>query len=236
MRQLNSNQQILYARFLLHRQFYLAIKAYYGYPLDQLLHQVHVKHQPNKKWRYQCVNYILAGLIIEKATGMSLGDFTQKYLWTPMGAEHTAYWGKDKSSGYPRSFCCLYATARDFAKLGLILLHNGHWNNQQIIPENYIKQMLNPASQLKYKWLRKVDFYKLGLWIYPRKKIKVYYFAGVYGQYIFVLPDKNAVIVRLGQMVNQLDVMRIPPDVPLYLKIGTEILNQYENQNPQLKK
>ena len=88
--------------------------------------------------------------------------------------------------------------------------------------------MFTPAKQLKYKLLRHNDFYKLGLWIYPRKKYKAYYFAGVLGQYIFILPRENAVIVRLGQMVNQLNVMRIPPDVPLYLKIGTEILKQYD--------
>ncbi len=205
-------------------------KAYYGYPLDKLLSEIHVKHTPDKKWRYQCVNFILAGLIIEKASGMDLGEFTQKYLWTPMGAENRALWGRDKHSGYPRSFCCMYATPRDYAKLGLILLHNGQWNGKQIIPASYIEQMLTPASHLRYNLLRKVDFYKLGLWIYPRKKYKAYYFAGVFGQYIFVLPEQNAVIVRLGQMVNQLDVMRVPPDVPLYLKIGTDIIRQYEQK------
>ncbi len=205
-------------------------KAYYGYPLDKLLKTIHVKKTPNKRWHYQCGNYILAGLIIEKASGMSLGDFTQKYLWTPLGATHYAYWGKDKISGYPRSFCCFYATARDFAKLGLLVLHKGYWNGQQIIPEDYIEQMFTPAKQLKYKLFRHNDFYKLGLWIYPHKKYKAYYFAGVLGQYIFILPEQNAVIVRLGQMLNQLNVMRIPPDVPLYLKIGTEILDQYKTR------
>ncbi len=206
------------------------VKAYYGYPLDSLLPEIHVKYPPNYKWNYQCVNYILAGLIIEKASGMSLGEFTQTYLWTPMGAENHALWGRDKKSGIPRSFCCMYATPRDYAKLGLIVLHKGYWNGKQIIPASYIEQMFEPASQLKYKFLKHNDFYKLGLWIYPRKKYEAYYFAGVFGQYIFVLPEQNAVIVRLGQMVNQLDVMRVPPDVPLYLKIGTNIIKQYEKK------
>ncbi len=204
------------------------VKAYYGYPLDKLLPAIHVTQQPNKKWRYQCVNYILAGIIIEKASGMDLGSFVEKYLWTPLGAEHDALIGKDKSSNYPRTFCCFYATARDFAKLGLMVLHGGKWNGQQIIPGDYIEQMYTPAKHLKFKLFRHVDFYKLGMWIYPKKKYKAIYFAGVYGQYIFILPDQNAVIVHSGQMVNQLDVMRIPPDVPLYLKIGTEILKQYD--------
>ncbi len=204
------------------------VKAYYGYPFDKLLPSIHVTRKPNQKWHYQCVNYILAAMIIEKVSHMDLGTFVEKYLWTPLGAEHDALIGKDKASGYPRAFCCFYATPRDFAKLGLMVLHNGKWNGQQIIPASYIEQMHEPAKHLKFKLFRHVDFYKLGMWIYPKPKYKAIYFAGVYGQYIFILPEENAVIVHSGQMVNQLDVMRIPPDVPLYLKIGTEILKQYE--------
>jgi len=211
------------------------VKAYYGYPLEELLPQVHVIEPPNRRWRYQCVNYILAGLIIQKATGMNFGQYMQQALWTPIGAEYEAYVGKDKYADIPRSFCCIYATARDFAKLGLLLLHQGKWNGQQLISSQFVDEMKQPAIHLRYKLWRRTDFYKLGLWIYPKRRYKAYYFAGVFGQYVFILPEYNAVVVRLGQMVNQLDVMRIPPDVPIFLKIATQLLEAYsaQSQNSQ---
>ncbi len=212
------------------------VKAYYGYPLLELIKQLKVVKKPNTKWSYQCINYILAGLIVQKSSGQSLAHFAQNYLWQPLGTSHFALWAKDPSSNIFRSFCCFYATARDFGLIGLMMLHHGFWNNQQIVPKAYFDSMLTPAKNLKYKHFKHVDFYKLGMWIYPKKKYQAYYMAGVYGQYVFALPKQNAVIVRLGQMVNQLDVMRLPPDVNLYLHIGTNIIQQYRKKISQNNK
>ncbi len=205
------------------------VKAYYGYPLDSLIAKTHVVKTPGKKWKYQCGNFILLGMIIEKASGMKLTDFTQKYLWEPLGANYSVYWGADTNSGIVKSFCCFYASPYDFALLGLLVLHKGNFNGKQIVPAWYIEQMMQPDHSINYKLLRKNDFYSLGLWTYPRKKYKAHYFAGTYGQYIFVLPEQNAVVVRNGRLPNQLDVYRLPPDVELYLKLGYDILEKYKD-------
>ncbi len=201
-------------------------KAYYGYPLDALMRKIHVVRQPGKKWKYQCGNFILLGMIIEKATGMPLTEFAQKYLWQPIGATYSAYWGADTASHIVRAFCCFYASPYDFAKLGLLVLHKGYYNGKQIVPAWYVEQMMQPATYLRYKFMKKNDFYNLGLWTYPKKKYDAHYFAGTYGQYIFILPKENAVIVRNGRIPNQLDVYRITPDVELYLALGHSILEQ----------
>ncbi len=203
------------------------VKAYYGYPLDSLIMKTHVVNTPGKKWKYQCGNFVLLGMIIERASGMKLTDFAQKYLWQPLGGNYSVYWGADTTSGIIRAFCCFYASPYDFALLGLLVLHDGYFNGHQIVPSWYIDEMMRPDSRIRYKLFRKNDFYSLGLWKYPKKKFKAYYFAGTYGQYIFILPDQNAVVVRNGRLPNQLDVYRLPPDVELYLRMGYDILNKY---------
>ena len=203
------------------------VKAYYGYPLDSLLAKTHVIHTPGKKWKYQCGNFILLGMIIEKASGMKLTEFAQKYLWEPLGGNYSVFWGADTASGIVRAFCCFYASPYDFALLGLLVLHKGYFNGKQIVPRWYIEQMMQPDARIRYKLLRKNDFYSLGLWTYPRKKYKAHYFAGTYGQYVFILPEENAVVVRNGRLPNQLDVYRLPPDVELYLRLAYDIINKY---------
>ena len=212
------------------------VKAYYGYSLDTLINKTHVVKYPGQKWKYQCGNFILLGLIIEKATGMSLIDFAYKFLWEPLGANFSAYWGADTANNIVRTFCCFYASPYDFALLGLLLLHKGYFRNRQIVPKWYIEEMMRPDIKLRYKFLKKNDFYSLGLWTYPKKKYNAHYFAGTYGQYIFILPEENSVIVRNGRLPNQLDVYRLTPDVELYLKLGYDILKKYEKLSENLWK
>ena len=67
-------------------------------------------------------------------------------IWTPLGCEHEAYWGKDREEGDFKAFCCLYATARDFGRIGQLYLDSGMWNGKQIVPREYWKASITPAN------------------------------------------------------------------------------------------
>lgn len=197
--------------------------AYYSNKLDSLIKNTHVKTKPGKKWNYQCANTILLSLIIEKVTGMPISKFAEEKLWKPLGASHTALWGKSGENGPTKAFCCFYATARDFAKLGLLVLNKGKFNGKQIVSKNYINKIIQPASWLKYK-KKNVDFYALHFWLVKYKGEEIPYFCGLFGQYIFILPKENAVVVRFGEMVNELKIEPVPPDVKLYLNAAEKLL------------
>lgn len=200
------------------------VKAYYGNHIKDLIYNTHSTNPPGQKWNYQCGNTLLLSLILEKATGMKISDFAEKYLWQPIGATNEAYWGKYRNDSITKAFCCFYATARDFAKLGLLVLNKGIVNNKRIISEDYLKQMIVPADWLIYGKNRKVDFYALHIWLYKYKG-KVYpYFSGMFGQYIIIIPEYNAVVVRTGEMVNELKITPVPPDLKLYMKVAMKIL------------
>lgn len=197
--------------------------AYYGSSLDSLMKKTHLEKESGKNWHYQCGNTVILSMILEKATGVKIYKYAQEKLWTPIGATHDAYWGKDKPGGMTKAFCCFYATPRDFAKLGLLVLNKGKVNGKQIVPAEYIDVITQPADWLKYK-KKPVDFYGLHFWLVDFHKKKIPYMSGVLGQYIFIFPEQNAVVVRFGEMLNELRIQPVHPDVPLYLKVADKFI------------
>ncbi len=197
--------------------------AYYGNNLDSLIKNLKIVDKPGTKWKYQCGNTVVLSMILEKATGETIVKYAEDKLWKPLGASHIAYWGKDRPDGLTKAFCCFYATPRDFAKLGLLVLHNGKYNGKQIVSSIFIKAISQPDTWLKYR-KKNVDFYGLHFWLVKYHKEQIPYFSGMFGQYIFIFPKENAVIVRFGEMLNELTILPVPPDVPLYLKIADRLI------------
>ena len=173
-------------------------ESYYGTDLHQLVTQQTVVSEPGQVFNYQSGNTQILGYIIEKATGEDLSEYAQRKVWKKIGAEHEAYWSLDKENGDEKSFCCWYATPRDYSRLGLLLLHKGRMNDEQIIPLDYFNEMVRPADLLT-----KMDTpnycYGLQTWVYLGGNHKVNYYRGASGQYIISIPEEKLVIVRLGE-------------------------------------
>lgn len=175
-----------------------AAEGYYGTDLYGLVTRLRIIETPGKKFHYQSGNSQILGFIIEKATGETLTNYMHKKIWEPIGASRDAYWSLDKEDGDEKAFCCLYATARDFARLGLLVLHEGKENGIQIVPKDFITQMVETPKMatddkvinMRYGW---------HIWVYKNQGKPVHYFRGLKGQYIIVLPHLNRVIVRLGE-------------------------------------
>ena len=174
-----------------------AAEGYYGTDLYGLVTRLRVIEKPGINFNYQSGNSQILGFIIEKATGKSINEYTEEKLWIPLGAKNNAFWSLDKEGGDEKAFCCMYATARDYALLGQLILNNGFYNNQQIVPKWYMEKMLETPKMntkenvpnMRYGW---------HTWIYKNKGNPVYYCRGLMGQYMIAIPHKNRVIVRLG--------------------------------------
>lgn len=97
-----------------------------------------------------------------------------------------------------KAYCCFNSNARDFARIGQLILNQGSWNDKQIISKSFINQATTAADYLINKEDQKaVDFYGFQ-WIINYKGYHIPYMRGILGQYIFAIPEKNAVVVRLG--------------------------------------
>ncbi len=166
-------------------------KAYYGTNLMQVTLSYKVRTVPGRVFNYLSGNSALLGYVVTKATGEKLSDYASEKLWQPLGAEQPAYWSLDKKGGMEKAYCCFNSNARDFARLGKLYLDSGKWNGKQIVPKDFVIASITPKL---------VNYYGYNWWITHCGKHYVPYAAGLFGQYIYVIPDENMVVVRLGRI------------------------------------
>lgn len=197
--------------------------TYYGDNLNEIIGKLKVKKEPGKVHYYSSAETQVLGWILENVYQQPLAKILSEKIWTKIGAEHDALWSTDKPGGNAKAFCCLNSNARDFARLGQLVLQQGKWNDEQIVPASYIKDATSPASWLKYED-QAVDFYGYQIWIMNYKGMKIPYFWGILGQFIIIVPEKNAVIIRLGEKVAERYEGVHAKDAIMYLEEGLKIL------------
>ena len=172
-------------------------ESYYGTDLWGLVNGQQVKSRPGKAFVYQSGNSQLLGYILEKATGKSVSEYTEEKIWKKIGTEGKAYWSLDKRNGDEKAFCCLYATARDFTRLGLLIHRDGKWGNEQVVPEWFMKEMSVPSRLSTEEGIPNYR-YGLHIWTFPENDQTISYCRGIKGQYIISIPKEDLVVVRLG--------------------------------------
>jgi len=171
--------------------FDITARAYYGNDIEELMYrEVPIVNEPGSGFEYQSGAPQLLGIILSKATGMTVSAFASEYLWTPIGAEHTALWHLDNDQGQELTYCCFNSNARDFLRLGQLMLNQGHWNGRQIVDSAFVAKAGHGVG---------VDYYGWSFWVYSRLNTPVYYFRGILGQYIIVFPENDLVVCRLGK-------------------------------------
>jgi CubicO group peptidase (beta-lactamase class C family) len=150
--------------------------------------------EPPGRFRYQSVNTQFLGLIIERATGKKLSAYLEEKIWRPLGMEHDATWNVD-SKKRKREFASagLNAIPRDFAKLGQLYLNKGKWNGQQIIDEEWMNTIASADTMNKY------NGYKNHWWSRTNSRTGAFSAIGFLNQYLYVNPNNNVVIVRIGK-------------------------------------
>lgn len=174
-------------------------ESYYGTDLYGLVTRQKRIGKPGKTFIYQSGNSQLLGFIVQKATGYSISEYCSLKLWSKMGMEADAYWNLDKEGGDEKAFCCLYATARDFGKLGKLIANRGKWGEEQLIPGWYFDEMVSIPREMTTEETIKNYQYGLHIWTYQGYSSPVYYCRGILGQYIISIPEEDLVIVRLGE-------------------------------------
>lgn len=177
--------------------FSITTEAYYGKNLRELFTGVNVKDEPGKVWEYKSGDTGLLALVLEKATGKPLSQYASEKLWKPLYAEHPALWSLDRKDGFEKAYCCFNATARDFARIGNLMLNKGAFRGTQLLDKKYVELVLKPVN-LPERNGQIVDYYGMQWWVLPDRD-GVFYARGILGQYILVVPQKNTVVVRLGK-------------------------------------
>jgi len=198
-------------------------KYYYGRNLMKYIGQLKAKSEPGEKFKYQSVNTQVLALIIERATKRTIAQYLEEKIWQPLQMEYSATWSTD-DHGTIKAFCCLNAKTKDFAKLGRLYLNDGNWDGHQVVSKEWVHKSLyfeedlnnyaysnhwwHSNETIEYSDTINFDNFKTPYTIKTDKKghkTSVVYpsgdsFArGVLGQHIYINPEKNIIIVRMGK-------------------------------------
>ncbi len=152
--------------------------------------------QPGQVFVYNSGASQLLSAIIKKASGLSVDEYAEAHLFGPLGI--TQYHWKVTPKGWPDTEGGLYLKAEDLARIGYLILHDGVWDGEQVVPEAWVEQSTSwkvgvfpsdPALTMGYGY----QWWQIGgsSTRLPRTVVA----AGYGGQYLFVVPELDLVTV-----------------------------------------
>ncbi len=92
-----------------------------------------VIEKPGVKWKYLSGNSQILAFVLKNATGINISDYASEKLWKPLGAKNDALWCLDKKNGMEKAYCCFNSNARDFARIGQMVLDKGKFDDVEIV-------------------------------------------------------------------------------------------------------
>ena len=171
-----------------------------------------VLHEPGTFYLYNSLGTYVLSAIVQQVTGEKVVDYLNTRLFEPLHID------KPKWEESPQGINCggwgLYLKTEDLAKMGQLLLQKGQWNGQQLIPEEWVSEMskkqvesINPGTRIEQAEKRGMTVetsdwmqgYGYQMW---RCRPGCFRADGARGQYIIVVPDKNAVIAITSNVVD----------------------------------
>ncbi len=163
-----------------------------------------MRYEPGTDWNYSSGDSMLLSRIIEKSTGKDPFEYGKEKIFDKIGIKNIT-WEKD-GVGHTITAWGIRTTARNFARFGYLYLKNGYWDGEQIIKKRWVEESLLPVSSHFPEELSMIDFYGYQWWLLPALENyqnynippKTYLAWGLYTQQIFIIPEKELLIVRLG--------------------------------------
>jgi CubicO group peptidase (beta-lactamase class C family) len=152
-------------------------------------------HPAGEVWNYSSGETMLMSGVLEQATGMPADEYAEQELFGPLGMDQVEWW-RD-AEDHTLTYCCLDTPTRDFARFGLLYSRNGNWGGDQLVPEGWVADSLEPAADSDggygYQW-----------WLGGQEGIPDDSFAAIGhdGQYIYVVPSLDLVVARNGTYVK----------------------------------
>ena len=179
-----------------------------------------VVHEPGTYYVYNSLGTYMLSAILQKVTGEKVIDYLKPRLFDPLRI-HATKWLES-----PQGINCggwgLYLKTEDLAKMGLFLLQKGKWNGQQLLPQKWVETATSAVVPSVPAGVRPEEAEKMNLtkensdWMqgygyqFWRCRHNCFRADGAHGQYILVMPEKDAVIAvtaNLDDMQEELNMI-----------------------------
>jgi CubicO group peptidase (beta-lactamase class C family) len=150
---------------------------------------------PGTAFNYSSAHTQLLSAILTKIVDEPLRDYAQRNLFSPLGIQRKDWgWAMD-DQGYYLGGWGMTLRPRDVARFGMLYLNQGHWNGQQVISQEWVRQStsshIDTGGGMEYGYL---------WWVHPGKDPSIFEAIGYGGQSLYVIPSLDMVIVVTGNV------------------------------------
>ncbi len=198
------------------------VKRQIGTNLSATALSFRLQNEPGTVFDYNGVNPTLLVMVLERATGQRYANYLSEKFWQPLGNHDAAVW-LDREGGLARGATSLFAIPMDWMRVGEMLLNNGRAANRQIVPADWIQKMKTPSTTnpryglltwigIDYAEERTLDAF-IGFAAISEKPFMakdVFYFDGLGGQRVYVIPSQKLIIVRTGILARAWQDTQLP--------------------------
>lgn len=168
---------------------------------DSLLKPFKKSREAFSDFHYISPNSHVLSAVLRGVYKQAIADIVSEKIWQPMGMEADATWlqHRDDDKGIALGYCCLNARLRDYARFGQFYLEasNGRGLGAEVLPRDWLSKLSQPASAGHAPGGENYGGrgYSSHFWL-PQYEQGVYFAAGVYGQFIWIDPKRDLVIVK----------------------------------------
>lgn len=158
--------------------------------------------KPGESWFYNSGTVNLLGAVINRKTGTPLADYAAENLFKPLGITDYRWQPFPNAPQMAFASSFLHLRPRDMAKVGQMMLQKGMWNGKQVVSAQWVNESTKASVQVPVDY--GAGFQNTGygyLWwrgTFTKGNTHTYYSAGAGGQFIFIMPSINTVIVMTG--------------------------------------
>ncbi|CEN87056.1 serine hydrolase domain-containing protein [Paraclostridium sordellii] len=175
----------------------MSISMLLGKPAIKYISKLKTNTKPGKVRKYSSINTEIIGEVITNATGYSLSEYLEEKIWKRIGMEKDAYW--TLSNNKELAMGGLSISLRDYARFARLYINNGKWNNEQIIPSNWIKDSIDTSEHHLRPGSNNDSYSAFGYgykWWVPEGEEGEFMAIGIYSQWIYINPSRNVIIVK----------------------------------------
>ncbi|GAB1382701.1 hypothetical protein MASR1M50_10210 [Burkholderiales bacterium] len=200
---------------------YTGPRSYY-----QSLQQIKKSGAHGQAFGYKTPNSDALGWLLARATGKPLGELLAERIWRRIGAEREAFYTVD-AIGTPFAGGGFNATLRDLARLGQLVLQDGEWNGEQVLPPAAIERIRRGGdrgqfAQAGYALLPGWSY--RGMWWHSGDAHGAFSARGVHGQTLWIDPVADVVIARFASHPVAANAANDPTSLPAWRAVAEHLM------------
>ncbi len=180
-----------------------SMRTLMGTPAMKVIAKYGLQEEPYTYRRYLSINTEILGQVIKNATGCGLAEYMEEKLWKKIGIEHDAYW--TLSNGTELAMGGLSVSLRDYARFARLYLNEGSYQGKQILTKEWVKESMDVSAEYSKPGANRDAYNVIGYgyqWWVPEGNQGEFMAIGVYGQWIYVNPSKQVIIVKTSADPN----------------------------------